>query len=90
MLLRQPRILFLDEPTSALDLRSEAGFVERLSGLPRDVTVILSTHRVSLLRMVDRLIVFDAGKLVADGPREKVLVQLQGGGAAPDGAGATL
>jgi len=90
VLLRQPRILFLDEPTSALDLRSEAGFVERLSGLPRDVTVILSTHRVSLLRMVDRLIVFDAGRVVADGPRAQVLAQLQGGGSAPDGAGATL
>jgi ATP-binding cassette subfamily C protein LapB len=90
VLLRQPRILFLDEPTSALDLRSEAGFVDRLSGIPRDVTVILSTHRVSLLRMVDRLIVFDAGRIVADGPRAQVLAQLQGGGAAAGMAGATL
>lgn len=79
VLLRQPRILFLDEPTSALDLRSETGFVERLSALPRDVTLILSTHRVSLLRMVDRLIVFDAGRIVADGPRAEVLARLQGG-----------
>lgn len=89
VLLRQPRILFLDEPTSALDLRSEAGFVERLGGLPSDVTVILSTHRVSLLRMVDRLIVFDAGRIVADGPRGVVLTQLQGGGSSPE-AGGTL
>ncbi len=90
VLLREPRILFLDEPTSALDMRSEAGFVDRLSELPRDVTVILSTHRVTLLRMVDRLIVFDAGRIVADGPRVQVLAQLQGSSPAAESAGAAL
>lgn len=77
MLLRKPKILFLDEPTSALDLRSETEFCDRLSALAKDTTLIISTHRMSLLRMVDRLIVFDAGRVVADGPRAEVLAQLQ-------------
>lgn len=77
VLLRKPRILFLDEPTSALDLRSEAEFCERLGSIAENTTLIISTHRLSLLRMVDRLIVFDAGRLVADGPRATVLAQLQ-------------
>jgi ATP-binding cassette subfamily C protein LapB len=79
VLLRKPAILFLDEPTSALDLRSEAEFCERLTAIGRETTLIVSTHRVSLLRMVDRLIVFDAGRIVADGPRTAILAKLQGG-----------
>jgi len=77
VLLRKPRILFLDEPTSALELRSEAEFCARLQDIARDTTLIISTHRLSLLRMVDRLLVFDAGRLVADGPRAEVLARLQ-------------
>lgn len=94
VLIRQPRILFLDEPTSALDLRSEAEFAARLSQVRADATVIISTHRVSLLKVVDRLIVFDHGRVVADGPREAVLAALQAkvpakAGQAPREAGGT-
>lgn len=81
-LIRNPRILFLDEPTSALDLRSEAEFTERLARLDRMATLIVSTHRVSLLQMLDRLIVIDQGRVVADGPRQSVLAALQGKGQA--------
>jgi ATP-binding cassette subfamily C protein LapB len=42
------------------------------------LTIIISTHRLSLLSMVDRLLLFDNGRLVADGPRDKVLAILQG------------
>ena len=88
-LIRQPRILFLDEPTSALDLRSEGEFADRLARLDKGATVIVSTHRVSLLRMVDRLIVFDKGRIVADGPRIQVLAALSGksGGIKPPEGG---
>src|SRR6266404_4010010 len=49
------------------------------------MTIIISTHRLSLLSMVDRLLLFDSGRLVADGPRDKVLAILQGKPvAAPD------
>ncbi|MCZ8186604.1 MAG: type I secretion system permease/ATPase [Beijerinckiaceae bacterium] len=77
-LIRRPKILFLDEPTSALDLRTEAEFTQRLARLDRTATLIVSTHRVSLLQMVDRLIVFERGRVVADGPREPVLAALAG------------
>jgi ATP-binding cassette subfamily C protein LapB len=74
-------VLFMDEPTSALDLASEAEFCRRLNAvLGRDVTFIVSTHRVSLLRFVDRLIVVDKGRVVADGPRDRVLAELQSSG----------
>jgi ATP-binding cassette subfamily C protein LapB len=77
-LIRKPRILFLDEPTSALDLKSEAEFCERIAAMNDGTTLIVSTHRVSLLRIVHRIIVFESGRVVADGPRDQVLQQLSG------------
>lgn len=77
-LLGQPRLLYLDEPTSAMDNQTEANFVAGMRDwLPADVTLLLATHRSSLLQLVDRLLVFDAGRLVADGPRDKVLKELE-------------
>jgi ATP-binding cassette subfamily C protein LapB len=82
VLIRQPKVLFLDEPTAHFDVRSEADFIERLKTLAsRDITIIVSTHRLSLLSLVDRLLLFDKGRLVADGPRDKVIAMLQGGAA---------
>ena len=74
-----PRILFLDEPTAHFDVRSEQEFLERLKAMRDEkMTIIISTHRLSLLGMVDRLLLFDNGRLVADGPRDQVLARLQG------------
>ncbi len=79
-LIRRPKVLFLDEPTGHFDVRSEAEFLERLKELGAEsLTIIISTHRLSLLPFVERLLLFDQGKLVADGPRDKVLALLQGG-----------
>ncbi|MBR1190463.1 type I secretion system permease/ATPase [Bradyrhizobium sp. AUGA SZCCT0160] len=79
VLIRNPRVLFLDEPTAHFDVRSEAEFLERLKAIRGEqMTIIISTHRLSLLGMVDRLLLFDNGRLVADGPRDKVLALLQG------------
>lgn len=79
VLIRKPRVLFLDEPTAHFDIRSEAEFLERLKALRDErMTIIISTHRLSLLNMVDRLLLFDNGRLVADGPRDKVMAILQG------------
>jgi ATP-binding cassette subfamily C protein LapB len=79
VLIRKPRVLFLDEPTAHFDVRSEAEFLERLKAIRGErMTIIISTHRLSLLSMVDRLLLFDNGRLVADGPRDKVLAILQG------------
>jgi ATP-binding cassette, subfamily C, bacterial LapB len=80
VLIRKPKVVFLDEPTAHFDVRSEADFLERLKALgEQNLTVIISTHRLSLLSFVDRLLLFERGKLVADGPRDKVLALLQGG-----------
>jgi ATP-binding cassette subfamily C protein LapB len=84
VLIRQPRVLFLDEPTAHFDVRSEAEFLERLKAIRGErMTIVISTHRLSLLSMVDRLLLFDSGRLVADGPRDKVLALLQGKPATP-------
>ena len=79
-LIRRPKILFLDEPTAHFDVRSEAEFLERLKALGEEnLTIIISTHRLSLLSFVDRILLFERGKLVADGPRDKVIAMLRGG-----------
>jgi ATP-binding cassette subfamily C protein LapB len=80
VLIRNPKILFLDEPTAHFDVKSEAEFLDRLKALAqRDMTIVISTHRMSLLAFVDRLLVFDKGRLMADGPRDQVLQMLQAG-----------
>ena len=77
-LIRKPQILFLDEPTAHFDTRTEAEFLERLKVLANgDMTIIVSTHRLSLLALVDRLLVFEQGLLIADGPRDQILAKLQ-------------
>ena len=78
-LIRQPKALFLDEPTAHFDVRSEADFLERLKEIAADnMTIVISTHRLSLLSFVDRILLFERGRLVADGPRDKVIAMLRG------------
>jgi ATP-binding cassette subfamily C protein LapB len=72
-------ILLLDEPTSAMDFSTEAQITAKLSAFARHKTVLLVTHRTSLLSMVDRVIVVDHGKVVADGPRDRIMEALQSG-----------
>lgn len=78
ILLRKPRVLFLDEPSSHLDLASERRLITRLMEYNTpDTTVVISTHRMSLVELTDRLITLDYGKLALDGPRQDVLKKLQ-------------
>jgi len=77
--IRNPQIYVLDEPTSAMDQGSEAQICQQLKISAKDKTLILVTHRSSMLDLVDRLIVLDRGKVVADGPKEKVLAALKSG-----------
>lgn len=78
-LLQDPPILVMDEPTSCMDNATEAMFKQRLGNVLEKKTLILVTHRSSLLSLVDRLIIFDGGRIVADGPREEVLAALRQG-----------
>lgn len=75
-MVRDPSVLLLDEPTSAMDQGTEDRIKRRLAGALKDKTLILITHRPSLLSLVDRLVVFDAGRIVADGPRDQVMTAL--------------
>jgi ATP-binding cassette subfamily C protein LapB len=78
-MLSHPKILFLDEPTSSMDLASERQLIAHLStSLQPEHTVLIATHRHSLLSLVRRLIVIDNGRIRADGPRDEVLAQLSG------------
>jgi len=78
-LLRAPNMLVMDEPTSSMDTQSEAQLINRLKTLLPGRTVVLITHRPSLLELVDRLIVMDEGEVVADGPKDIVIEQLKSG-----------
>lgn len=75
-LINDPPILILDEPTSALDHASEARIIANLKQHSAEKTLIVVTHRTSLLELVDRVIVLDNGKIVADGPKDKVIASL--------------
>jgi ATP-binding cassette subfamily C protein LapB len=75
-LLLDPSILVVDELTSALDDKTTSVLIERLRPVLVDKTLILVTHRASMLNLVDRLIVMDAGHVVADGPRDEIIQKL--------------
>ena len=78
-LLLDPPVLLLDEPSNSMDNTTEEHFKSRLAGLIAGKTLVLVTHRASLLTLVDRLIVMDQGRIVADGPKEQVLEALKMG-----------
>ena len=71
------KMLFLDEPTGAMDTQTEFYFIDHLkTALAPDQTLVVSTHRHNMLSICDRLIVIDAGRILADGPRDEVLGRL--------------
>jgi ATP-binding cassette subfamily B protein/ATP-binding cassette subfamily C protein/ATP-binding cassette subfamily C protein LapB len=72
-LYRQPKFLVLDEPTSALDNQAERRFFQALTRMPRNMTVVMSSHRQSLLSLCDRILVLEKGKLVMEGPPKSIL-----------------
>ena len=78
-LILDPNIIMLDEPTSNMDNSTEATFKKRLSEILPGKTLLLVTHRSSMLSLVDRLLILDGGKIVADGPKEEVLSALKQG-----------
>lgn len=84
-LLLDPPVLLLDEPTSAMDNATEDAVRRQLLGWTRGKTLILITHRMSMLSLVERLVVLDNGRVVADGPKDTVVEALRKGhvGTAP-------
>ncbi|MCG9581209.1 type I secretion system permease/ATPase [Vibrio tubiashii] len=78
-LLGRPPVLLMDEPTSAMDNRSEMHIKQQLSQLKSSETLILITHKTSMLDVVDRVIVMEKGCVIADGPKSEVLTNLKQG-----------
>jgi ATP-binding cassette subfamily C protein LapB len=78
-ILGRPPVLLLDEPTSAMDNRTEMHIKNLLKQLTKRETLILITHKTSMLDVVDRVIVMEKGSIIADGPKEQVLNELRQG-----------
>ena len=78
-LLRDPPILVMDEPSNAMDNATEDVFKKNFKQWSEMKTLVLVTHRASLLSLVDRIIVMEAGRIIADGPKENVLDALKQG-----------
>jgi len=68
-----PKIIIMDEPSSAMDSASENRLLADLSARIKDKTFILITHRGALLSLINRVVVFDGGKIIADGPKDQIL-----------------
>mgnify|MGYP000041193168 CR=1 FL=1 len=78
-LIHSPNILILDEPTNSMDNSSEDFLRKQLTEYCKGRTLVLVTHKMSLLTLVDRIVVMDGGRVVADGPKEVVLDALKQG-----------
>jgi ATP-binding cassette subfamily C protein LapB len=78
-LVQDAPVLLLDEPTGSMDNSSEEHIRRELAGVVEGKTLVLVTHRASLLDLVERVIVLDAGEIVADGPKAQVLEALRAG-----------
>ena len=76
-LINNPPILILDEPTTGLDVGLEKTLISHMKQVLENKTLIVITHRFAALDLVDRIIVLNQGKVVADGPKNLVLASLQ-------------
>ena len=72
-LVLEPSILLMDEPTSNMDNFAERQFVENMKKWLDGRTLVMVTHRASMLALVDRIILLDKAKIVADGPKDEVM-----------------
>jgi ATP-binding cassette, subfamily B, bacterial len=71
--LRDAQLLILDEPTAALDARSEREVFERFAELTKGKTTVLISHRFSTVRMADRILVLEGGKIAEQGPHDQLV-----------------
>ncbi|HLS99574.1 MAG TPA: type I secretion system permease/ATPase [Porticoccaceae bacterium] len=85
LVVRQPRVLLLDEPTASFDEVAEKRFIQRLGPWLEGRTLVVATHRQSILSLVDRIIVVDSGRILRDGAKLQILGRLgQGTAARPE------
>ena len=75
-LINQAPLMLLDEPTNAMDRQAEQDFIRQLHQYCENRTLVLITHRMNLLELVDRVIVMRGGAVMADGSKDAILSQL--------------
>jgi ATP-binding cassette subfamily C protein LapB len=71
-LISDPNIIILDEPTNSMDRQTEKSFINKLQNIVQEKTLVVVTHKTSLLQLVDRVIIIEDGKVIVDGPKEEV------------------
>ncbi|MDR6192762.1 ATP-binding cassette subfamily C protein LapB [Agrobacterium pusense] len=78
LLVRDPAVVLLDEPTAAMDEATERQFITRFKSWGKEKTIVVATHRMRVLELVERIIVVENGQIVLDGSKEEVLNTLRG------------
>ncbi|AKM07738.1 type I secretion system permease/ATPase [Pelagerythrobacter marensis] len=78
LLLRQPSVVLLDEPTASMDEATERHFIRHFGEWSKNRTVIIATHRMRALDLVDRIVVLHNGKVTLDQPKEAAMATMQG------------
>ena len=71
--MRDADLLILDEPTSALDARAEYEVFQRFKDLSRGKTAVLISHRFSTVRMADRILVLEGGRVIENGTHAELV-----------------
>jgi len=78
LLIRQPSVVLLDEPTASMDEATERHFISRFTPWSQGRTVVIATHRMRVLELVDRVVVIDGGTVTLDQPKDSALQTLRG------------
>lgn len=79
LLIARPKLLLLDEPTASMDGDLELHVMNSIfNNSAINATIVLATHKMSLLKLVDRIIILGQGKILVDGPRDEVLAKISG------------
>ena len=74
--MHKPSHFILDEPTSAMDMNAENLFINQVGSILKESTMLIVTHRMPLLNLVDRIIVMNEGQIVEDGPQDEIFQKL--------------
>ncbi|AYD02583.1 type I secretion system permease/ATPase [Neorhizobium sp. NCHU2750] len=83
LLIRNPSVVLLDEPTASMDEATERQFIRRFAAWSKNKTIVIATHRMRVLDLVERVVALDGGRVVLDAPKEEALRVLKGEGQKP-------
>ena len=75
-IVHKPSHFILDEPTSAMDMNAENLFISQVGAVLKESTMLIVTHRMPLLNLVDRIIVMHEGQIAEDGPKDEIINKL--------------